>query len=139
MKSHRRLLVAFVAACFITVAAWAAADASPAGTWKWTQAGRDGGQSFERKIQLDYKDGKLTGKMLAGEGPMGAMPEAAISDGSFKDGVVAFSVTREFNGNSFTIKYSAKLDGDTLKGTFVFPGFNGGEPTKLDWVATRVK
>ena len=139
MKPLRRLFAAFIAACVVTAAAFAADAASPAGTWKWSQAGRDGGQSFERKIQLDYKDGKLTGKMLAGEGPMGAMPEAAISEGSFKDAVVAFAVVREFNGQSFTIKYSAKLDGDTLKGTLVFPGFNGGEPTKLDWVATRVK
>jgi len=139
MKSLPRLFAVFLAACFLTVAAFAADAASPAGTWKWTQAGRDGGQSFERKIQLDYKDGKLTGKMLAGEGPMGAMPEAAISDASFKDGTVAFSVTREFNGTSFTIKYSAKLDGDTLKGTSEFPGFNGGEATKRDWTATRAK
>jgi hypothetical protein len=123
----------------MTVTALAADAASPTGVWKWTQAGRGGGPSFERKIQLDYKDGNLTGKMLAGEGPMGAMPEAAISAGSFKDGVVAFSVTREFNGNSFTIKYSAKLDGDTLKGTSEFPGFNGGEPQKNDWTATRAK
>jgi hypothetical protein len=132
-------LAALTAACFVTVAAFAADAASPTGVWKWTQAGRDGGSSFERKIQLDCKDSQLTGKMLAGEGPMGAMPEAAISAGSFKDGVVAFSVTRDFNGNSFTIKYDGKLAGDEIKGSFVFPGFNGSEPQKLDWNATRVK
>ncbi|MSU66136.1 MAG: hypothetical protein EXS38_08575 [Opitutus sp.] len=139
MKSPLKFLAALVAVCFVNLAAFAADAASPTGTWKWTQAGRDGGQSFERKIQLELKDDKLTGKMLAGDGPMGAMPETAIIGGSFKDGTVAFSVTREFGGNSFTIKYQAKLDGDTLKGTSEFPGFDGGEPTKRDWIATRTK
>ena len=135
----RKLFAALLAACCFTVAAFAADSASPTGTWKWAQPGRDGGQSYERKIQLEFKDGKLTGKMLAGEGPMGAMPEAPIKDGVFKDGVVAFAVTREFNGQSFTIKYSGKLEGDTIKGSSEFPGFNGGEPTKRDWAASRAK
>jgi hypothetical protein len=52
---------------------------------------------------------------------------------------VAFAVTRDFNGQSFTVKYSGKLEGDSLKGSSEFPGFNGGEPTKRDWAATRVK
>ena len=139
MKLPRTLFAAFVAACVVTGAALAAETTSPTGTWKWTQPGRDGGQSFERKIQLDHKDGKLTGKMLAGESVMGPMAEAPIKDGTFKDGAVAFAVTREFNGTSFTIKYEGKLAGDTITGTSEFPGFNGGEATKREWVAARVK
>jgi hypothetical protein len=138
MKSYPKIVAAFFAACCITVAA-IAADASPTGVWKWTQQGRQGGQGFERKVKLELKDGKLTGALLPSEGPMGTMPEAPISDGTFKVGVVAFAVTREFNGQSFTIKYQAKLDGDTLKGTSEFPGFNGGEPRKMDWEAKREK
>ena len=138
MKSPLQFLAAFFAACFITVAAMAA-DASPTGTWKWTQPGRDGGQGSERKIALEFKDGKLTGKMLAGEGPNGPLPEAAISDSSFKDGVMAFSIVREFGGNSFTIKYQGKLEGDAIKGTSEFPGFDGGAAQKRDWNPTRAK
>jgi hypothetical protein len=138
MKSYRKILAAFFAACFLTVAAFAA-DASPAGTWKWMQPGRDGGQGTERKVKLELKDGKLTGAMLAFESPRGPQPEVAISDGTFKDGVVAFSIKREFNGNAFVIKYSGKLEGDTLKGSSEFPGFGGGEATKTDWVAKRDK
>ena len=77
--------------------------------------------------------------MLGFEGPNGAIPDAPISAGTFKDGAVAFSIEREFGGNKFVIKYQGKLEGDTIKGTSEFPGFNGGEPTKRDWVATRAK
>jgi hypothetical protein len=137
MKSYK-FLAAFIAACFFAVAAFAA-DASPAGTWKWMQPGRNGGQGSERKVKLDYKDGKLTGKMLAYESPRGPVAEADLSDATFKDGVVAFALKREFNGQSFTIKYEGKLAGDTIKGTSEFPGFGGGEPTKSDWEAKRDK
>ena len=78
-------------------------------------------------------------KMLAAEGPQGPMPESPISAGTYKDGVVAFSVVREFGGNSFTIKYTGKLEGDKITGTSEFPGFNGGEPTKREWNPTRAK
>jgi hypothetical protein len=138
MKSPRKFLAAFLAACFFTVAAFAA-DASPAGTWKWMQAGRNGGQGSERKAQIEMKDGKLTGKMLAYESPRGPQPEAELSDVTFKDGVVSFSLKRDFGGNSFVIKYSGKLEGDTIKGSQEFPGFNGGEATKSDWEAKREK
>ena len=138
MKSPWKFLTAMLTVCFISATALAA-DASPTGTWKWLQPGRDGGAGSERKIALEFKEGKLTGKMLAAEGPNGPMPDAPISAGTFKDGEVAFSVVREFNGNSFTIKYQGKLDGDTIKGTSEFPGFNGGEATKREWNPTRVK
>ena len=139
MKSPRSMFAALLAACFVTVAALAADTASPAGTWKWMQPGFGGGDPSERKIQLDYKDGKLTGKALAFEGPQGQIPDAPISDASFKDGAIAFSVVRDFGGNPFTVKYQGKLAGDTIKGQIERPGFNGGEATKIDWAATRVK
>ncbi len=51
--------------------------------------------------------------------------------------MIAFSVTREFNGNSMTTKYTGKLDGDTIKGSVERPGRDGGDPVKTDWTATR--
>lgn len=137
MKSPLRLIAALCAACFLTAAA-IAADASPTGTWKWTQPGRNGGPGFEQTLKLDYKDGALTGTLLGAQGPMGQIPDVAIADASFKDGSVAFSVTREFNGNKFTSKYSAKLEGDTLKGSIERPG-RDGNVRKNDWTATRAK
>jgi hypothetical protein len=141
MKLSRKFFVTLLATCCLSAMAFAAGEAAPTptGVWKWTQQGRQGGQGFERKIKLEYKDGNLTGEMLAAEGPMGPTPATPIKDGSFKDGVVVFSITREFNGNSFTVKYEAKLEGDTLKGTSQAPGRDGGEPQKRDWTATREK
>ena len=111
---------------------------SPAGTWKFTGPGRGGNPGAEVTIKLDYKDGKLTGVQAASEGPRGPQPEQAISDASFKDGVVAFSISREFNGNVRVTKYSGKLAGDTITGNIEAPG-RGGDPTpvKSEWVAKR--
>jgi hypothetical protein len=111
---------------------------SPTGTWTWKQSGRDGA-SYEQTLQLAYTDGKLTGTLLGGQRPQGAMPDVAIQDGTFQNGTVAFSVAREFNGNRFVTKYEGKLDGDTITGTSERPGRDGGTPQKRDWVATRSK
>ena len=138
MKSYWKILTAFVAVCFVSATALAA-DASPTGTWKWMQPGRDGGAGSERKISLEFKDGKLTGKMLGFEGPQGQIPDMAISDGTFKDGTLTFSIVREFGDQKFTIKYQGKLEGDSIKGSSEFPGFGGGEPRKTDWNPTRAK
>ena len=114
-----------------------AADASPTGTWKWTSQGRDG-QTYEQSVKLEYKDGHLTGSIMPMTTPMGEMPEVAISDASFSDGVVKFTVTREFNGRSFSSKYHGKLEGDSIKGEVERPG-RDGEVRKNDWNASRVK
>jgi hypothetical protein len=127
MKLYPKILVAVVAACFMTAAAFAA-DAS--GNWKWTQQGRNGPQETTAKLAL--KDGKLTGTVTSPRG------DAEISDGTFKDGAVAFSVVRDFNGTKIVMKYAGKLEGDTIKGSFERPDMNGGAPTKTDWAATRV-
>ena len=65
--------------------------------------------------------------------------ETAIEEPSFKDGTVAFSATRERNGQKRTTKYNGKLEGDTIKGKVELPGFGGGEATTMDWNATRAK
>lgn len=137
MKSPLKFLAALLAACCVTVAALAA-DASPAGTWKWTQPGRQGGQGTERAMKLELKDGKLTGTLLGWQMGDNKIPDAEIGDGTFKDGVVAFKVSREFNGNTFTMKYEAKLEGDKLTGTIESPG-RDGQVMKREWAATRAK
>jgi hypothetical protein len=138
MKSFCKLLAVSAAVCFATVAAFAA-DVSPTGTWKWTSPGRNGGAGMEQTLKLELsKDGALTGTMVGGEFNGNKIPDVAIGDASFKDGTVAFSVTREFNGNKFTSKYSGKLDGDTIKGSTERPG-RDGNVRKTDWNATRAK
>ncbi len=137
MKTRWKFLTLFFASLMLTLAAFAAA-ASPAGTWKWTAQGRRGGPGFEQTLKLDLKDGQLSGTVLGGSGPMGEIPDVAISEASFKDGQVQFTVTREFNGRKFSSKYEGKIDGDTIKGTVERTG-RDGELRKTEWVANRAK
>jgi hypothetical protein len=137
MKSPLKSLAAFFAACFITVAAFAA-DASPAGTWKWTQQGRQGGQGVERALTLEVKDGKLTGTLKGWQMGDNQIPDTAIGEASFKGGMVAFTVTMEFNGNKRVSKYEGKLEGDKITGAVESPG-RDGQVMKRDWAATRAK
>jgi hypothetical protein len=128
MKSLRILSTAFAAICLTTVLAFAA---DPSGTWKWTIPGRDG-QTRDITLKLDLKDGQLTGSLTAFRG------DTPISDASFKDDQLAFSVVREFNGNKFEQKYTGKLAGDSIKGSISFTN-RDGEATTRDWAATRAK
>lgn len=127
MKNTRSLFAALTAA-FVLVCSALAADAS--GTWKWTTEGRNG--PMESTAKLTVKDGALSGTVS------GRMGDVAIADASLKEDQIAFSVTREFNGNSFVIKYAGKVEGDTITGTIERPDRNGGT-TKVEWRAARVK
>jgi hypothetical protein len=66
------------------------------------------------------------------------IPEAPIGDASFKGGVVAFTVTTEFNGNKRVAKYEGKLEGDKITGSIESPG-RDGQVMKRDWIAARTK
>ena len=128
MKSFRMMSAAFSAVCLTSVLAFAG---YPTGIWKWTLPGRDG-QPREFTLKLELKDGQLTGSMSGFRG------ETSLSDASFKDDQIAFSVVREFNGNKVATKYQGKLDGDTLKGSSEGPG-RDGQVMKREWMATRAK
>lgn len=128
MKLFRMIATAFAAVCLTSVLAFAG---DPTGTWKWSVPGRDG-QPREVTLKLELKDGLLTGSMSGFRG------ETPISDASFKDDQIAFSVVREFNGNKLETKYQGKLDGDTLKGSSEGTG-RDGQVTKREWTATRAK
>ena len=143
MKTYLRLFAVACATCLIPLAVQAAdapattaaaAASSPTGTWTWSQPGRDGAV-YEQTLKLDHASGKLTGTLVGN----GQRPDVAIGDASFNEGVVAFTVTREFNGNTIVIKYEGKLDGDTIKGTSERPSRDGGAPQKREWLATRAK
>lgn len=127
MKNLRTLAAAFTA--FVVSAVAFAAEASPAGHWEWTLDTPNG--AIEASADLKLENGGLSGTYRS---PFG---EAKIAKGSFANGVVAFEVEREFDGNKFVVKYSGKLDGDSIKGTVQLPGFDGGDPMKMDWNAKR--
>jgi hypothetical protein len=107
----------------------AAADANPTGTWKWSVTRNEKTRESTLKLKLDGD--KLTGTIS------GRNQDTAIENASFKDGTVSFTVTREFNDQKFTTKYSGKLDGDVIKGTQETE--RNGKTNSSAWEAKRVK
>lgn len=128
------LAATFVATCLMTTAAVAA---DPTGSYKWTAEGRNGPQ--EITVKLVFKDGQLTGTVTQPGRRGGAPTVIDISNASFKDDVVTFSVVVEYNTNKTVTTYKGKLSGDTITGAAVESGRGGdAPPTMLDWTATRM-
>ena len=129
-----------LAACFVltlaaTVQSQAADKVDPSGTWTWTTPGRDGGPGRTSTLKLKLDGDKLTGSLSA-PGRQGAEArEVAISDASLKGDEIAFTVKREFNGNTFAAKYSGKVVGDSIKGKVETE--REGNARSRDWEAKR--
>ena len=132
-----RKFTAAVAAFVITAAAAVAAD-SVAGTWKWTQLGRQGGQGTERALMLKVDGGKVTGTLKGFSMGQFEVPDTAIGDAKLAGNKLTFIVITEFNGYKRVSKYEATLAGDKLTGSVESPGRDGAVQ-KRDWVATRAK
>jgi hypothetical protein len=126
----RRTALALALALFGFAAQLQAADkADPTGTWKWSFMGQNN-QTREVTLKLKLEGDKLTGSI-----PGRDNTETQITDATFKDGQIAFSVTRERNGNKFTQKYSGKLDGNTIKGKI--ESERDGQTQSRDWEAKK--
>jgi hypothetical protein len=127
----KRLAVASLVFAFVLTANVRADDKnSPTGTWKWSV--ERNGQKRESTLKLKLDGEKLTGGMLGRDNQ-----ETAISDATFKNGEISFTVTRERNGQKFTTKYTGKVDGDTIKGKS--ESERNGEKQVRDWEAKRDK
>ncbi|MES2791503.1 MAG: hypothetical protein V4719_17935 [Planctomycetota bacterium] len=113
-----------------TSTAWAADKPDPTGTWKWSFTANN--QTRETTLKLKLEADKLTGHIVGRN-----KQETAIEDATFKDSVVAFSVTRERNGQKIITKYKGKLDGDTIKGKSEVE--RDGKTQERDWEAKREK
>ncbi|HEV3343852.1 MAG TPA: hypothetical protein VG125_25990 [Pirellulales bacterium] len=105
-------------------------DANPTGTWKWSANINNETREFTLKLKLEGD--KLTGSMLGRDNQ-----ETAIENASYKDGEVAFSVTRERNNQKRTVKYKGKVSGDTIKGKSSVE--RDGQTIDRDWEAKREK
>jgi len=101
----------------------------PSGIWTWS-VGTDESK-LEMKLEL-----RLTGVLLMGtiEGSKAQMKE--IDDASFKDGEVAFSVTRNRKDGKVITRYKGKLEGDTIKGKAEVTQVDGKVSVR-DWEAER--
>src|SRR5579863_6132926 len=98
----RKLIPMFAIALLVALAANVkAADATIDGTWKSTFKTPDG---TERTTTFKFK---LDGEKVTGTVSGRNNTDTNIDDGAtFKDGTLTFSVTREFNGNKSTTKYT---------------------------------
>jgi hypothetical protein len=100
----------------------------PTGTWKWSVTFNN--QTRDVTLKLKLEGDKLTGAMLGRDNQ-----EIPIEDAKYKDSEVSFAVTRERNGQKFTIKYNGKVSGDTIKGK----SYREGQTEGRDWEAKREK
>jgi hypothetical protein len=119
-------------AIVLTVAAFVGvlvAAENPTGTWKWTT--NFGGQSRDATLKLKMDGDKLSGTYV------GRDSETPIEDASIKDDLISFKVTREFNGQKRTTKYSGKIAGDTITGKSERE--RDGQTQSTEWVAKRQK
>jgi hypothetical protein len=113
------------------------ADAT--GTWKWTQAGRQGGNPREMTLKLKQDGEKLTGSLTSPPFQQGGDPVTVeIADGKVKGNEISFTVTREIQGNKRTSNYSGTIDGDTLKGKLTYKNQNGEDQSR-EFEAKRAK
>jgi hypothetical protein len=129
LKSRIALLAAFALALSFAGAARAADDAT--GTWKYQV--KRGDQTADITLKLKQDGEKLTGSITGGRDNTAT----DISDGTVKDGQVSFKVTRKRGDKEFTMTYTGKVEGDTLKGKSTGT-FNGQERSR-EFEAKRSK
>jgi len=125
----KRFVAAAVVLAFVGLVGAARGAEDPNGTWKWSVT--FGGNTVEQTLKLKLDGDKLTGAMVRND------QETPIAEASFKDNVVAFSVTREVNGQKRTTKYKGTLAGDSIKGKSSRE--RDGQVTETDWEAKRQK
>jgi len=110
--------------CVLAAVAFAA-DVS--GKWTYETQGRNGPQTATLTLKADGSN--LTGT-VSGRGG-----ETEISNGKVEGSNISFEVTREMNGNKFTMKYNGTLAGDELKLKIERPSQNG--PQVVEATAKR--
>jgi len=135
LGSLTKLAACLVVAIVATAQSKAADKVDPSGTWTWTTPGRDGGPGRTSTLKLKLDGDKLTGAVSAPGRQGGEAREVAISDASLKGDEVAFTVKREFNGNTLVAKYSGKVAGDSIKGKVETE--REGNARSRDWEAKR--
>ena len=102
--------------------------ADPTGTWRCETD--INGQKRASTLTLQRDGAKLTGKMAWPD-----KQESKIGDGKFKDGKATFTAVREREGQKFTITYTVKVEGDTIKGKA--EADFGGETRTFDFEGKR--
>jgi hypothetical protein len=108
----------------------------PTGTYIWTTPGRNGGPDRTNTLVLKLDGDKVTGT-LASPGRGGQATPRDITDGKITGSDISFCVTRTFNDNTVTNKFSGTLADGAIKGKMEFE--RNGEPQSRDWEAKLQK
>jgi len=137
MKKQLSVLATAALFAFAALATAQAEDkkADPSGTWTWSTPGRDGGEARKSTLKLKTEGEKVTGTISSPGRQGGEATETPIANGKIKGEDVSFDVTREFNGNKMTAKYSGKISGDAIKGKIETE--RDGNTRSRDWEAKR--
>ncbi len=108
----------------------------PTGTYIWVVPGRNGGEDRTNTLVLKFDSDQITGS-LSTPGRNGRTVKTDIQDATLKDTEITFCVVRSFNDNTFTNKFSGKLDDGTIKGKVEFT--RNGDTRSRDWEAKLQK
>ena len=137
MKKQLSVLATAALFAFAALATAQAEDkkADPSGTWTWSTPGRDGGEARKSTLKLKTEGEKVTGTISSPGRQGGEARETPIENVKVKGEDISFDVTREFNGNKMTMKYSGKIAGDTIKGKIETE--RDGNARSRDWEAKR--
>jgi|SRR4051794_25397804 len=127
----KRLVAATIVLALVGLVRPALGADEVTGTWKMETSFN--GKTRESTLKLKQEGDKVTGVYVGGQNNT----ETPIENGSYKDGKLSFSVTREFNNNKFMIKYTGTITGDTMKGKSESE-FNG-QARMSDFEAKRQK
>lgn len=92
-------------------------DSDPAGSWEMSMETPRG--SMTQTLMLHVTDGEWGGTLRSPRG------EAELTDVTFADGQLQFSVVRSLRGNTVTQRFSAVISGSGMTGTI--SGGPGGE------------
>lgn len=131
MKKHIKLITQIAVCLALTLCSAARAEDKKIdlnGSWKSSTTNQNG-QARETIYKLKVEDGKLSGTVSGRNG------DITIENAKLKGDEITFTVTRENNGNKVVIKYSGKLDGDTIKGKA--ESERDGKTQSRDWTAKR--
>jgi hypothetical protein len=127
----RRLLAPVLVLAIVAIAGAARAADNPTGTWKFDTMGANN-QKMTVTLELKLDGDKLSGDLVGRNGN-----KTAVSDATYKDGDIAFTVVRERAGVKTTTKYTGKLSGDEIKGKIERE--RNGQTNTQDWDAKREK
>ena len=132
MMTKRQLAGGFAAcACALMMAATAfAADVT--GKWKGEFQSPDG-QSITNEFTFEVKGETLTGTVVSSRSP----EPVKIEDATLKGDDVAFTVTRNMDGNAIKLRYTGTVKGDELPLKVTIDA--GGQTFDFEILAKRQK